>query len=691
MSAIRRFAARSWTPAALLAAAGLSVYRHSFSVPFLFDDHRQIVHHAAIRSLLGSMARTTRPAVDLSIALNYAFGGLDVFGYHAVNLAIHLLAGLALFGCLRRTLQSPRLAARTGSSADGLALTVALIWLVHPLQTQSVTYIIQRAESLAGLCVLVSLYAAIRCCEEPRGSVSGRWAVAAIAACAVGVASKPVAVTAPLILLLYDGVFQSPSITHALRARRGLYLGLAATWLLFLALQAREFGSPQPSAGFGYQGVTPLGYALTQPGVILQYLRLSLWPSPLVFDYLWPVARLAQLPVPWLAVGALLGLTVWAWSRRPPLGFLGVWWFLILAPTSSLIPVADLAAEHRTYLPLAAVITLAVMGADTLLRRALPSRERLRRTLAGVAASGIVVTLGLVTIRRNADYRSERALWSDVLAKRPHHFRALSSLGDVARREGKLHESIRDFSEALRLLPDNPEAHDNLGLALIRTGQAQEAIAHYTEALRLKPDYPEAHNHLGIALARTGRLDEATTHFAEAIRLDPEGSDAHFNLANVLVREGRLGEAARHYDEALRLQPDYADYVDAHITLGNILTQQGRLDEAVAHYKAALRLSPDDAAAHQNLGTALAQQGRLDEAIAHYAVVIRLKPRWAEAYANLGLALTQAGRSEDAARYHSAALRLSPGLAVAERALPATLHPAPRARPASGGGEVPGA
>ena len=674
MNTTPRFAARPWTPAGLLAAAGLWAYRNSFSVPFLFDDHRQIVHHAAIRSLLGSMARTTRPAVDLSIALNYALGGLDVFGYHAVNLAIHLLAGLALFGCLRRTLQNPRLAAREGSSTDGLALTAALIWLVHPLQTQSVTYIIQRAESLAGLCVLVSLYGAIRCFEEPQGPVPQRWAVAAIAACAVGVASKPVAVTAPLVILLYDRVFRSPSVLHALRARRGLYLGLAVTWLLFLVLQAREFGHPQPSAGFGYQGVTPLGYALTQPGVILHYLCLSLWPSPLVFDYLWPVARLSQLPVPWLAVGALVGLAVWAWSRHPPLGFLGAWWFLILAPTSSFIPVADLAAEHRTYLPLAAVITLAVVGADTLLRRALPSRERLRRTLACVAASGVVVTLGLVTIRRNADYRSERALWSAVLAERPHHFRALSSLGDVARREGKLDESIRDFSEAQHLLPDNPEAHDNLGEALIRTGRAQEAIAQYTEALRLTSDDPEAHNHLGITLARTGGLDETAAHFAEAIRLDPEGEDAHFNLANVLVRQGRLDEAARHYDETLRLQPDDADYVDAHITLGNILAQQGWLDEAVAHYEAALRLSPDDAAAHQNLGTALAQQGRLDEAIAHYAVVIRLKPRWAEAYANLGLALAQAGRSKDAAPDLSAALRLNPGLAVAERALRDTLH-----------------
>jgi tetratricopeptide (TPR) repeat protein len=626
-------------PAAIL-AAGLVAYLNSFPGAFLFDDHVQIVQNPSIRRLWPPWPThigATRPVVHWSFMLNYGLGGVDVWGYHAVNLAIHLLAALALYGVIRRALLTGSLRGTYGAASSSLALAVALLWAVHPIQTQSVTYIAQRAESLAGLCYLLTLYCTIRGAESmrPRG-----WRAGAILACALGMGSKPVVVTAPLMALLYDRVFLAGSVRGALRERRLLHLGLMATWALLAVLQAAEFNLKEPSAGFRYKDVTWLGYGLTQPGVLLHYLRLSLWPSPLVFDYLWPVARLHQVAGPLLIVGALMGVTLWALRHRPALGFVGAWFFLILAPSSSVIPIADLAAEHRLYLPLAAVIALIVFAGHQILRQAFGAHAHLRQAISAVAVVGLAAGLTVLTARRNADYHSEAAMWSDVLVKRPNQFRALSSLGDLKRRQGRFDESVLLFAEALRVAPENAESHYNLGFALVRAGRLDEAIARYTEALRLQPDHVEAHNNLGIALKQQGRLDEAIAQYTEALRLDPDYPDAHYNLGNAFLQQGRFDEAIVHYAETLRLQPDETEYAQAHARLGDLFMQQGQLERAASHYTKALALDPSLAEAHNNLGTLLAKQGRLQEAIAHYAEAFRLAPGDAIAY-NLAKARQQ--------------------------------------------------
>jgi len=634
-------------PATIL-AAGVGAYLNSFSGVFLFDDHRSIVPNYQIRSLwpptLPLIVGTSRPVIHWSLALNYACGGLHVFGYHLVNLTIHLLAALMLYGLIRRTLLTPRLRETYGAASSSLALVVTLLWVVHPIQTQSVTYVIQRAESLAGLCYLLTVYCAIRSV----GAMRPRWwHTGAILACALGMGTKPVVVTAPLMVLLYDRIFLAGSVRAALRERWVLYRGLMATWALLAALQATEFNLKEPSAGFRYKDVTWLGYALTQPGVLLHYLRLSLWPDPLMFDYLWPVARLHQLFGPLLIMGTLIGATLWALRHRPVLGFVGAWFFLILAPSSSVIPIADLAAEHRMYLPLAAVMTLLVFAGHRMLQWACGTHVRLRRAIS----TGMVVTLAAVlmalTVHRNRDYGSEAAMWSDVLVKRPNHFRALSSLGDLMRRQGRFDDSVLIFAEALRVAPENAESHYNLGFALVRVGRLDEALTQYDEALRLNPDHAEAHNNVGIVLKQQGKLDEAIAHYADAIRLDPDYADAHYNLANAFLRQGRLDEALAHYTTTLRLQPDDAEYAQAHASLGNIFLKRGELERASVHYQRALALEPTLAEAHNNLGAVLAQQGKLEEAVTHYAEAFRLAPSDAIAY-NLAKARQEQRRAEQA-------------------------------------------
>jgi tetratricopeptide (TPR) repeat protein len=358
---------------------------------------------------------------------------------------------------------------------------------------------------------------------------------------------------------LHDRTFFSGSFRAALRRRPWLYGGLAATWGLLAWLLARLAAVPEPTAGFALRGVSPLAYALTQPGVILHYLRLAAWPAGLTLDYGWPLARTPREVLgPTLVVGALLMAAAWALRRRPALGFVGAWFFLTLAPSSSVIPVADAAFEHRMYLPLAAPIVLAVLGGRWVLRRG-PPRQRLLGPALVLAAAA---ALGAATIRRNEVYRSPVRLWSDVVAKRPQNSRGHTNLGYALAQAGRAAEAIAAYERALALDPSNPEAHNNLGEALGRLGRLDEAVAHLDEAVRLKPGYAEAYNNLGNAAAVAGDLDAALSHYRRALRLRPGYAQAHNNLAVALTRRGAWDEALRHFDEALRLDPGYATAQD---------------------------------------------------------------------------------------------------------------------------------
>ncbi len=363
--------------AVAIALAGVAVYWNSLDGQFVFDDQGWIVDNPSIRHLwppsewlfpADAAHVGGRPVVSLTLALNYAIGGLDVRGYHAVNLAIHILTALVLFGVARRTLLLSRpfvgSVAGTHSVSYGalrtpisdlrlptlLALAIALIWVVHPLNTEAVSYVIQRAESLVSLFYLLTLYAVIRGATAWDGSPepssqrsSPRWYFAAVMFCFLGMATKEVMVTAPILILLYDAIFLAGSFRRALAARWRLYLAMAASWgVLAWTLAATRFHAE--STGLSVAGFTPLSYLCTEPGVILGYLKLAVWPNSLCFAYGLPPASWPQeIILPGMTIVAILALVIWALIKRPALGFLGAAFFLILAPTSSFVPILDAA------------------------------------------------------------------------------------------------------------------------------------------------------------------------------------------------------------------------------------------------------------------------------------------------------------------------------------------------------------
>jgi tetratricopeptide (TPR) repeat protein len=574
-----------WLWAAILVAASLLAYSTSLRGVFVGDDIAAIVTNPHVASLwplssaLDAPTDTTaagRPVVSVSLALNYAHGELEPRGYHAFNLAVHIAAGLALFGVVRRTLLTPPLAPRFAADAAPLAFVIALIWLLHPLQTSAVTYVIQRAESLMGLFLLLTLYCAIRSTDASRPYW---WIAGAVLSCALGMASKETMVVAPLLVTAWFWIFQRDG--RLMDARVGVLLGgLAATWVLLAWLVASD--ARGESVGFGLGGWTWWSYLRTQAAVIVHYLRLAIVPWPLVFTYAWPPAGSWVEVLPqFLLLSSLAAATLLAVVRRHPAGFAGAWFFLVLAPSSSVLPIAtEVAAEHRMYLPLAAVLSAIV----TLAFLHVP-----RRAL-WVSTAVIAVVFGAVTLDRNRDYWSLEALMRDTLAKRPDHAKAHVTLGGYLLGEERF-----------------AEAEDHL----------RQGIAH---APATDPGlYALAHMYLGSALAAQGELAEGIRMLERAREIRPDLGETHAFLGEAYASQGRMVDAVRSFDRAIELLPDVVPLLDRAARLRATSRDPGVRDGALAVRYAERAISiggSGDWRLLDTLAAAYAEAGRFGDAIA---------------------------------------------------------------------------
>lgn len=651
----------AWACAGLLALAVTLAWWDSLAVPFLYDDLPAIVENTTIRQWdtalappNSGVASAGRPLVNLSFALNHALAGKKheaVIGFHLFNLAIHLAAALALFGLVRRTLRSrvdqpdapPAPSAATGAhplpagiGAPRLptepiltwtALAAALLWALHPLQTGTVTYISERTESMCALFYLLTLY----CFARSAGSARPwRWLGLAILADFAGMACKEVMVTAPLMVLLYDRTFVAGSFGAALRRRRVFYAGLAASWLLL--------GWLVQGAGNGRMGrfaeapeITPWTYLLKQCEAIVGYLRLSLWPRHLVFDRGFAVVGDPSLAwwqgamLVWWQGSLLLilfGATLWALWRRPALGFLGIWFFALLAPSSSVVPIAtETMAEHRMYLPLAALAVAAVLAGHALARA---------RSLAVWAL--VAGALGIATSARNLDYRSPVAIWAGVVAQEPGNARGHEEYALALDEAGQWQASLAEHRAALKLIPTYPVAHQNYAAAMADAGMTAEAMAEYRRAVQLNPGFAEAWYGIGNMERRMGRNEDAVAAFQQALQLRNDRPAFHVNLALALTDLGRFAEAESHYREAIRLAPDWAE---AHYNYASLFVRQNRPADAVVQLRQTVELDPAFFDAQVNLGMGLFMTGHQAEGIKALEAALRLKPGDADTQARL--------------------------------------------------------
>ena len=618
----------------LILLAGVATYANSFKGVFLLDDSPWIVETPPkIADNLFSYLQLfyiagMRNLVTISLAINYRLGHLDTWGYHAVNLFFHLGAGLALYGIVRRTLLTTKLRERFGAKSTPLAAAVAILFIVHPLQTESVTYIIQRAQSMMGFFQLLAMYCVVRGFDSNRKT---GWHLGALLCCIFGLDVKPHMIGMPLLILWYDRTFISGSLRAALTRSKVLYLGLIWVWAVNVGNLARGLGGfdiggrgANPDAAGG--DMTKWEYASSQFYVVCLYIKLAFCPVGLCLDYTLPIVRGWMAIVPYAIVMIALGLfTVWGMARHTAWGFVGAWFFMNLGPTSSIIRRPDLAVEHRMYVPLAAIVVVQVVGGYVLLgwiakRLALNTSSRMRGAACALGAV-ILGSFGLLTFMRNEDYRSNEAMWTDVVNKRPGNPRAHNNLGLEYLHQGKLDEAQSHFVEALKINPGYWQATYNLGLVFEARNKTEDAIKLYTSILQvdfpaLKKSLVNAYNTVGLDLRKNGKLADAAIQFRNAINIDSKFWPAHFNLALILASSGSNEDSINEFKQTLELNPEYSEAQDqwayVEVALAAKLESQQLWDSAVEHYTEAVRHKPDYADAVLKLAAAYKKRSELD-------------------------------------------------------------------------------
>lgn len=584
-----------WLSGLLLLLGVVLAYSQCLRSPFAYDDYYDVLENGTIRRLwpiwgmfhVAGKGFMTRPVTNLTFALDYAVSGPKPLMFHISNVVIHLATSFAYWGVLRRALVLPVFGTRFTRHRSTLALAAALLWALHPLNTEAVSYITQRYESLMALFVLLTFYLVIRSHTSARPE---KWEFLGVLACLLALGCKEVAVSLPLLVLLFDRCFLAESFQAAWRRRRNFYFGLLLAWGCFAFIQTHAV----PRAFAGFELTTPWWrYALNQPAVILHYLRLTVWPHPMVLDYYWPVVIAWRPLIPGLLViGGLLAFSFWALVRKPHLAFLPIAFFAILAPTSSVMPILDLAVEHRMYLPLMAVILALVLGVHELWGKVdcwWPRAKSWIRLGMVVAFAMVVSVLGILTYLRNEDYRDPMDLWRSVIEAVPRNPRAHNNYAFNLDAVGLLAQANQEYAKTVELAPGNALFQSNYGLTLAKIGRYQEALEHIRIAVKLAPENSKYLNNLGFVLIMKGSIDNAAICFETALQVNPKDEQGYAGLSTVMQSKKNHLKAAEYIQKAIEGNPYNPIYL---FQKSEILLDLGDVPGARTAFFQALRLEP---------------------------------------------------------------------------------------------------
>jgi tetratricopeptide (TPR) repeat protein len=686
------------------------IYSNIFEAPFFFDDVIQIEDKAKIRDIGNyfspKIVGLKRPFVELTFAANYKLGKLNSFGYHLVNVFIHIINGILAYflaatifkrlhcpnaaeddtsarKCLQIEAETSKLKGEERkltinfqstidnrqSSIFLISLFAALVFVAHPIQTQAVTYTVQRYTSLAAMFYMASvfLYTKGRLRQQGREGTGQRaesgeqreegrrqasedggqksedggqglkgnraFSVRAYAYFAfsficgiLAFLSKENAASLPAAILLVE--FFLFDRTWRGWKRKLIWLLPAfvslGVFILYVSGAFRgdfDFGSLlEDISAFSKETgrISRWNYLCTQFNVIVIYVRLLFFPFGQNVDYMYPFKSGffdGLTPLAFLFVAAIVLMGVWNLKKRPIITF-GIFWFLItLSVESSIIPIKDALFEHRLYLP--------IFGFALLVAYLICCLLPVKRFWRGIIAAVVIVGLGCAAYVRNEVYRDRVTLWSDVVSKSPENYRAHFNLGNALRDQGRMDDAIHSYAKALTIKPNFAVAHDNLGVVLMENGKIEDAIAHFVKALETRPRDAMVHCNLGTALMRKGKLEDAIRHLSKALQKKPTLVEARNNLGIAYAQQGNLKEAIQHFSEALRAEPENHEI---HKNLGFALMLQGDIDGSILHFSEAIRIKPDYAEAHDLLGRSLTRLGDYDRAISHFYRALEIQP-----------------------------------------------------------------
>ncbi|MFM1831806.1 MAG: repeat-containing protein YrrB [Planctomycetota bacterium] len=598
-----------WLAAAIVVLLIAVVYRTSYRAGFVFDDQVRIV--AAERSIehlwppSGWLAGSQRPVVGFTLAVNHAIGGLEPAGYHVLNVAIHAVAAILVLSVVVEA--GRRLRARGVIDLDerpllGVGLAITLLWAIHPVQTATATYVIQRAESLAAMFGLLAIYALLR---SVAGTASRGWSIVVVAATVLALGSKPAAVTLPVLLFAVDVAFVTGSVRTSWQERRGLWIGASVATILTLLATGAVHGllvteGRRSGAGVGVVGVGPIEYASSQLGAVGVYARMLLDPRAMSIDH--GVAAIAPMwarPLGVLVLIAIVVFTVVGLRRRAWWTVLPIAMVLVMLPTTSVVPLADPVADHRLHpamLPIiAGVVTAVVAGMRTIFR----IRPGLAVPMGGVTTLlllGVLAASAVAVDRRNHDYLDPERLWSDVVERRPNEVRGLVNRAAAALEEGRNEDAARDLAAADAIEPGNPVVILNLALLDVRFAVVEKS----------RPRDPVLHLARGDAYRMLGLDADAVESYRIGAELQPGDPLTRLALGNALAAIDELDEAADAFHEAAGLADDPALVASAYYNEGNMRFRQERFADAITAYEAALDADPDHPGARRWLQEARA-------------------------------------------------------------------------------------
>jgi tetratricopeptide (TPR) repeat protein len=675
----------SWQALVLILVVTAGVYAPSLDHELQYDAKIKIVGNPNLQEpsvYLNAFSQgryseeAARLLPHLTLVLDHHVSGTRPFGYHLTNLILHLV-NVVLLALLGR-----QILARLGYQRSFIPALAAVIFALHPLNSEAVVYCNARPNLLVTTFYLLALITFMRAMEQPqRPSLQIRRWLCFAGAVACALLSKELAVTIVLMAPLLVFWFEEKNLQRRqwLVSRLGLALAalalIAGTVILLtrahteVALMVMQVGGQQT----GSWGLTLVLSMLGQAEVLMRYLGLALLPRPgflnvdhghpHLYQQLFgngaePASPLTVLVIPILCAVVIVLLVVAAirLRHRAPFATFFMLWPLICHAPTSLVPRAEALVEYRTYLPMAGICLLLAWFIERVVYR---YALRRRIDLQPLLATGLlmIILLAAGTVVRTRTWATEISLWQDSVAKAPRNSRAHNNLGVALFERGEIEAAISCYWQAVAIRDDYADAYNNLGRALVARGKVELAAMAFYRALDRNPHLAGAHNNLGNLLSQQGRFEEAEHHYRRALESNATLAEVHYNLGMVLVARDSLEDAADHYREALRINPRSAK---AHNNLGHVLAITGRVEEAMQHFERAVQLRPNFAEAYNNLGNTLVVTGDIEAAIRHYRQALQIAPRYAEAHHNLGNALLDQGRAHQAIAEYRRALEISP-------------------------------
>lgn len=670
------------------------VYSNTFNVPFHYDDRPVIVENPNIKDFNNIsdilFHNPFRPILSLSFALNYYFNKLNPFGYHVVNLIFHILNGLLIYILILLTLSNSSTGFETSSTIPfQISFFVSLIFSLHPIQTESVTYISSRSEVMCTSFYLLSIIFFLKFLKSAKIKIL--FYLGSLISFLISLGIKEIAITLPVTLMLFEYLFLSKksqatkTLPDFLRKKWYHFFFLLIIPVIFIIryLILGAFGHPK-----FHRSLFP--HFLTQSHVIINYIKLLFLPVNLTIDRVFPLFQTLFEASTILAIVTVFFIIIFSFKnikKSPLLSFSILWFFVTLSPTS-LIPLEDSMSERWLYLPSIGFCLFLVFIFQILQGKFMP------RIFSICIFSIIILLFATNTYYRNIAWQSEYSLWEDALRKTHNKARPYLALGYLKFKEGKYEEAIDYYRKSIELFP-TAEAYNNLAYTLskyntsnsnyltviklleksisLRRGNYKaylnigdiystkqdydNAIINYKKALEINPKFSAAYWSIGLIDEKMGRMNEALKRYKNAVRFAPLDIKALYSLGTLCLNTGQYANAINTLERLISLSPDNPD---AYYNLGLCYYYIGDYKKAVEAYQQSLKINPYKADIHNSLGISLLMVGRLDMAMQEYAVAIKIDPKFAQAYGNMGLVYKQMGEKDRAIAMFKEALKFDP-------------------------------